>query len=55
MFDIILLLSSFVAAFYALTFARWLMQEGNKQGGYVVFAVVMVGVALPVYRMFMKE
>ena len=55
MLDMILMLASLVAAFYALTFARWLMQEGNKQGGYVVFAVVMVGVALPVYRMFMKE
>ncbi len=55
MLDMILMLASLVTAFYALTFARWLMQEGNKQGGYVVFAVVMVGVALPVYRMFMKE
>ena len=55
MFDIILLLTSIVTAFHALTFARWLKQEGNKQGAYVVFAVVMLAVALPVYRMLMRD
>lgn len=51
----ILLLASIATAFYALTFARWLMLEGNKQGGYVVFVVVMLAVALPVYRMIMRS
>lgn len=55
MFDMLLLLASLVTAFYALTFARWLKQEGNKQGAYVVFAVVMIAVALPVYRMIMRD
>lgn len=55
MFDMILLLATFATAFYALTFARWLLQEGNKQGGYVVFIVVMLAVALPVYRMIMRN
>lgn len=55
MVDIILLVGSFIAAFYALTFARWLKQGGNKQGAYVVFAVVMIAVALPVYRMIMRD
>jgi hypothetical protein len=53
--DIILLLGSFTAAFYALTFARWLKQGGNKQGAYVVFAVAMIAIALPVYRLAMKD
>lgn len=55
MFDIILLLASIATAFYALTFARWLMQEDNKQGAYIVFAVVMLAVVLPVYRMITRD
>lgn len=55
MVDSILMLGSFTAAFYALTFARWLKQGGNKQGAYVVFAVAMITVALSVYRLAMRD
>jgi len=37
MVDTVLMIGAFLAAFYALTFARWLKQGGNKQGAYVVF------------------
>jgi uncharacterized membrane protein len=55
MVDTVLMIGAFLAAFYALTFARWLKQGGNKQGAYVVFVVAMSAVALPIYRMITRD
>jgi hypothetical protein len=38
------------AASYAFTYARWLKQHGNMVGAMGVFFIVMVGLAISVYR-----
>lgn len=46
------LLLVIVAAFHAYTYARWLKQQGNKAGMIGVYILIVIGLALPGYRMF---
>lgn len=41
---------SLVAGLHALTFSRWLKHNGNKIGAYGVYIIILIGLALPVYR-----
>lgn len=45
-----LILVSVLAAAHAYTFGRWLIENGNRTGGFVVHAIAAVCAALPVYR-----
>ena len=47
----IILLFVVVAALHAMTYSRWLMQNGNKAGAIGVYALILLSLALPVYRM----
>lgn len=46
-----LLLFVVVAALHAMTYSRWLMKSGNKAGAIGVYAIILVSLALPIYRM----
>jgi len=39
-----------LAATYAFTFGRWLINNGNKSGAYFVYIVVGTCLALPLFR-----
>lgn len=51
MSDYIYIALSALAGFHALTYARWLKRGGNKLGAWGVLALVLFGLALPVYRL----
>lgn len=40
-----------LAAFHAYTYARWLRQHGNRAGAYGIYLIILIGLALPAYRM----
>lgn len=40
-----------VAALHAMTYSRWLMKNGNKSGAIGVYAIILLSLALPIYRM----
>lgn len=46
-----ILLFVVVAALHAMTYSRWLMRNGNKAGAIGVYAIILVSLALPIYRM----
>lgn len=39
------------SAIHAVTYSRWLMHNGNKTGGIGIYVIVLIALALPVYRM----
>jgi len=41
-----------LAAFHAYTYARWLKQQGNRIGMIGVYILILIGLALPGYRIF---
>lgn len=45
------LLAALLAGFHALTYARWLRKSGNKTGAFGVLAIILLSLALPVYRL----
>ncbi|HMM21392.1 MAG TPA: hypothetical protein PKA10_11785 [Selenomonadales bacterium] len=51
MSDYVYIALTALAGFHALTYARWLKQEGNQLGAWGVMALVLAGLALPVYRL----
>lgn len=51
MSDYIYIALTALAGFHALTYARWLKKEGNQLGAWGVMALVLAGLALPVYRL----
>jgi hypothetical protein len=44
-------IAALLAGFHALTYARWLRKNGNKTGAFGVLAIVLLSLALPVYRL----
>jgi hypothetical protein len=51
MSEYIYLFITLLAAFHALTYARWLRMNGNKTGAYGVLVIILISLALPVYRL----
>lgn len=41
---------SIPAAAHAYMYGRWLMKNGNRSGGFVVYLIAATSVALPVYQ-----
>ncbi|GBG56879.1 hypothetical protein SPFL3102_02387 [Sporomusaceae bacterium FL31] len=39
------------AALHAMTYSRWLMKNGNKTGAIGVYVLILLSLALPIYRM----
>lgn len=39
-----------VAGFYAYTYAKWLRQHGNALGALAVICLVVISLAVPIYR-----
>jgi hypothetical protein len=42
----VLIIISFAAIYHTATFAAWLYQNGNKSGGVVVYAIVLLALIL---------
>lgn len=53
--DYAIIVAATLAGFHALTFARWLKQQGNTTGAYGVFFISFICVAIPVYRVIMRD
>lgn len=49
------LVAAVLAAAHAYTFARWLLKNGNRAGGYMAFLVAAGCIAVSVYRHFMTK
>jgi len=45
------LIISTLAAIHAFAYGRWLMNNGNRWGGGIIYIIVLVCIALPVYRL----
>lgn len=54
MADFIFLAAAFLAGLHALSFARWLRFKGNNLGAVGVWVIIVVGLALPVYRLMTR-
>ncbi|QJW46790.1 hypothetical protein HA075_13725 [bacterium BFN5] len=39
------------AGLHAMTYSRWLMKNGNKAGAIGVYVIILISLALPIYRM----
>ncbi len=48
--DYLLAAITWVAAFYAFTYGRWLKTNGNRKGAIGVFVLVFMGIALSAYQ-----
>jgi hypothetical protein len=48
--DYLFLLAAVLAAIYGYTFALWLGKNGNKVGAIGVFVLIVISLALPIYR-----
>lgn len=46
-----MLLVVVIAALHAMTYSRWLMHNGNKPGAVGVYVIILLSLALPVYRL----
>lgn len=44
------LIAALVAGVHAYTYGQWLKTQGNRAGAVAVFLLVVLSVALPVYR-----
>jgi len=51
--EYIFLLAGLAAGFHAFTFARWLRQNGNQPGAAAVLLLVLLSLAVPIYRIIM--
>lgn len=40
-----------LTAAHAFSYGRWLMKNGYRFGGYVVYLIVFLAAALPLYRL----
>ncbi|HWR05775.1 hypothetical protein [Sporomusa sp.] len=47
---IFLMILAVPAAVHAFMFGRWLMRNGNRTGGFVVYLIAAACIALPIYR-----
>ncbi|MBP2643893.1 MAG: hypothetical protein H6Q67_1780 [Firmicutes bacterium] len=36
---------------HAFTYGRWLKNNGNRAGGNIVYFIVLIAIALPIYRL----
>ena len=55
MSDYLFLLVAAFAGLHALTYARWLKNNGNKTGAVGVFILVLIALALPVSRLLLGK
>ncbi|MDD4599551.1 hypothetical protein SDC9_04068 [bioreactor metagenome] len=46
------ILIAILAAVHAYSFAQWLKDNDNKVGAYGVYVMIILGLALPIYRLF---
>ncbi len=51
MAEYVYLLAALLAGFHALTYARWLRRNGNKTGAFGVLVIILLSLALPIYRL----
>lgn len=49
--DYLVLAAALVAGFHACTYAGWLKKTGNKPGAVGVVVLIVVSLALPVFRL----
>nr|WP_173812929.1 hypothetical protein [Dendrosporobacter quercicolus]NSL48970.1 hypothetical protein [Dendrosporobacter quercicolus DSM 1736] len=49
--DTVILLLVLASGIHAFTYSRWLIHNGNKAGGVSVYVIILIGLALPVYRL----
>jgi hypothetical protein len=43
-----------LAGFHALTYARWLRKSDNKAGAFGVLIIILLSLALPVFRIISR-
>jgi hypothetical protein len=51
MSEYIYIFITLLAAFHALTYARWLRMNGNKAGAYGVLVIILIALALSLLRL----
>ncbi len=47
---IFLIVVAVPAAVHAFMFGRWLMRNGNRSGGLVIYLIAAMSLVLPIYR-----
>ncbi len=50
----LLLLFPLVISYYTLTYGRWALNKGYKRGGYGVFILAVLVLALSLYAIFLR-
>lgn len=49
--DYMFLTAAILSGFHGYTFSQWLWKNGNIAGAIGVFVLIMISVALPIYRL----
>lgn len=48
----LMVVATVLAAMHALTYARWMKQNGNNAGAYMVFMLSIIGIGVVTWRTF---